>query len=439
MTAARDSAFEKIYVDLKSWPNIKLHLNENNSLSFRDQKLSLAIHRQVRIRFFTLKNILIAFMDRSWEDTPIAIKVALLGGSAQMLLLDKLPDHAVINHAVDWPKKYLKNKRSTGAINAILRKIAQKEKIQIPNTFTGNDLLRSDGSKILIKNFCLTKNKILNAAVVGSLPTESILRWAKRYGEEQAIYLANHSIMEPPIIIANDSNDTNLTTPHVRDNFSVFNGTKEELVYYLKKNKNLRVQDPHTSESILLTTNMSPKIIIDYAAGKGTKTKQLSDLFPNAKILAHEIHPKRSKTLLNLCSSLNNVDFVPRNEIKKYIGKADLLLLDVPCSNSGVLPRRPEAKYRLTAPHINNIAKVQRQIIADTLPLLSPSGHLLYTTCSIEPEENEQIVQWIKKFHPFKLLKEQLLLPKGHPGDAPSHYADGGYGALLTRSIHTPS
>ena len=78
--------------------------------------------------------------------------------------------------------------------------------------------------------------------------------------------------------------------------------------------------------------------------------------------------------------------------------------------------------------------EVQRQIIANTLALLGDAGVLVYSTCSIDPAENQQQAQWICKWHPMRLVEEAARLPRGQPGDPPRGYSDGGYYAVLQRT-----
>jgi 16S rRNA (cytosine967-C5)-methyltransferase len=117
----------------------------------------------------------------------------------------------------------------------------------------------------------------------------------------------------------------------------------------------------------------------------------------------------------------------------QFIGQADLLLLDVPCSNTGVLARRVEAKYRFSKANQQKLIDVQRQIIADAIALVSDRGVVVYSTCSIDPAENEQQARWVTKWHPFRIEQRQSRLPAGGPGDSPTRYADGGYFAILKR------
>jgi 16S rRNA (cytosine967-C5)-methyltransferase len=106
---------------------------------------------------------------------------------------------------------------------------------------------------------------------------------------------------------------------------------------------------------------------------------------------------------------------------------ADLVLLDVPCSNTGVLARRPEARYRYSKEAIASVVRLQREIITVGAKLLKPGGHLLYSTCSLDERENQAQSRWIADEFDATLVKGSLTLPAGRD----TSYHDGSYSALL--------
>jgi 16S rRNA (cytosine967-C5)-methyltransferase len=110
----------------------------------------------------------------------------------------------------------------------------------------------------------------------------------------------------------------------------------------------------------------------------------------------------------------------------------DRVLIDAPCSNSGVLARRPEARYRQDAQTLRSLEKLQRDILLDTVDAVAPGGLLIYSTCSVWSEENEQISRWFLERHPqFALLRERSTLPSFDAD--PTRYHDGGYFAVFAR------
>ena len=193
------------------------------------------------------------------------------------------------------------------------------------------------------------------------------------------------------------------------------------------------VQDSTSSAPIQATAGLSSSTIFDICAGKGTKTRQLAELHPASRIIATDIDGHRLATLRETFAGHDRVTIIDHARLREFDGQADLIVFDVPCTNTGVLARRVEAKYRWSPATIEKLANVQRQIMADAVPLFAPRCRVLYSTCSIEAAENRAQADWLTKWHGFRLVRDQLTLPSGLPGEPVSSYADGGYFALLER------
>jgi 16S rRNA (cytosine967-C5)-methyltransferase len=201
-------------------------------------------------------------------------------------------------------------------------------------------------------------------------------------------------------------------------------------VAFLRAQPARRVQDPAASLAVESTRGLSPQSIIDYCAGRGTKTRQLAALHPGAQVIASDPDPDRLADLRATALGLPNVRALEPKEMGALPPRrGDLLLLDVPCSNTGVLARRPEARYRFSNSSLRSVVALQRRIIDSALPLLRPGGHILYSTCSLEEEENRQQVRWLCTRHKAVIVQETCSLPS--PGSDDVSYHDGGYFALL--------
>jgi 16S rRNA (cytosine967-C5)-methyltransferase len=174
---------------------------------------------------------------------------------------------------------------------------------------------------------------------------------------------------------------------------------------------------------------------MDLCAGQGTKTRQLAATFPKARIVASDTDDRRLRTLTDTFAGSEQVEVIAPSEVLlKYHGKADLILLDVPCTNTGVLSRRVEAKYRCDDAQLKRLTDLQKQIIADSIPLLRsrPSrGRILYSTCSLEPEENQAQADWAARWHTFRIAGFEAVDPTGTPGGPACDYTDGSFWALL--------
>jgi len=160
--------------------------------------------------------------------------------------------------------------------------------------------------------------------------------------------------------------------------------------------------------------------VIDACAGAGGKTLHLAALMKNkGRILALDIYNWKLKELRRRatragCDLIETRLINNQKVIKRLKGKADRLLLDVPCSGLGVLKRNPDAKWKLNPVYLERVKATQQQILETYPVMLKKGGLLVYATCSILPTENQQQVERFLSQHKgqFTLVKEQQLLPQ---------------------------
>ena len=196
----------------------------------------------------------------------------------------------------------------------------------------------------------------------------------------------------------------------------------------IRKDGYLYVQDPATSMGLGLLESRPSGAILDLCAAPGGKTIMLSELAaPGAKITAADRSRKRVTTLnINLrragvkaktvAADARELPFPPQS--------FDFILADVPCSNTGVIRRRPDVPWRFSKNRLSELAVLQHAILKSAVSLLKPGGTLLYSTCSLEFEENLGRVQLILSEYPeLSLVREQTLFP------ANTH--DGAFSAVL--------
>ena len=150
--------------------------------------------------------------------------------------------------------------------------------------------------------------------------------------------------------------------------------------------------------------------------------------------MAADIDARRAAVLRATFADCDAVEVLPFGELDTLRGQADLVVIDAPCSNTGVLARRVEARYRFGPSSTQSLIDCQRQLVADSIPLLSDNGHLLYTTCCLQPAENEDLARWVRRWHPLREVRSDLRLPAGVPGGDPAAYMDGGFSCLLQRT-----
>lgn len=172
--------------------------------------------------------------------------------------------------------------------------------------------------------------------------------------------------------------------------------------------------------------------VIDACSGAGGKALHLAALMENkGQIIAMDVEAWKLKELQKRArrNGVHNIETRPienAKSIKRLHNSADRLLLDVPCSGTGVIKRNPDTKWKLQPEHLDRVRKIQGDIIADYSKMLKKGGKMVYATCSILRSENEEQVEKFLEANPdFKLLKEQRV--------DPSQWSDGFYMALVER------
>jgi 16S rRNA (cytosine967-C5)-methyltransferase len=172
--------------------------------------------------------------------------------------------------------------------------------------------------------------------------------------------------------------------------------------------------------------------VLDLCAAPGGKTTHLAELMHNqGRIVACDVDDQRLATLTTLCGRLGVTIVEPhrlhpeRNEDPPE-GPFDAALVDVPCSNTGVLGRRPEVRWRLRPEDFRTLVPLQTRLLIQTVERVRPGGRVVYSTCSIEPEENAQVVRAVLQAFPELELEAEEQQTPGQP-------SDGGYWARLTR------
>jgi len=187
------------------------------------------------------------------------------------------------------------------------------------------------------------------------------------------------------------------------------------------------VQDITAAQAVRLLQPQPEWTILDLCAAPGVKTTQLAELTgDSAKIIATDIDSDRLEKVRENTTRLG-ITSVTIHEISN-LPKADCILLDVPCSNTGVLAKRVEARYRIKPKAIKELTKIQSELLKTAAEMLKNQGKICYSTCSIQTRENRQLVrQFLLENQNFELESEKLTLPSAEDFDH-----DGGYVAIIT-------
>ncbi|MFI4882684.1 MAG: transcription antitermination factor NusB [Phycisphaerales bacterium JB064] len=464
-TTARSVVHQRLREEAHRYPDLGLEPLDTSALkgpgAGREAALAHAIYDAVMRRWITLEAMLAPHLtgpnSRPVHELDSTVRAALLAGAAQLLLLERVPPHAAINEAVNWTRSAGKPK-ATGLVNAVLRRVSESvaraeegwpvviEEPVEAHVGKADRLPLSDGRALqLTRDVFPTETLPWLEAATGN-PRSLVEQWHSRLGEAGAIEQALHTLVSPPVVINHAHADAvveapegQTLTPHeTNDGLSVLGPVGSSPREILKGRKDIWVQDATSAGALDLLENIDPKpkLIVDLCAGLGTKTRQLRAMFPEATIYACDTNEARAKGLRRVFAKDELTEVMDIDDVRyEAAGKADLVLLDVPCSNSGVLPRRPEARYRLTTDigreQLDRLTTVQHDLLAQSQAMLAPGGRVLYATCSMDEEENQAITKWAVESVGFTLERERFVLPKGLPGQPPTAYADGGYAALL--------
>ncbi|CAM4465899.1 16S rRNA (cytosine(967)-C(5))-methyltransferase RsmB [Paenibacillus xylanexedens] len=317
----------------------------------------------------------------------------------QMIYLDRIPEHAVVSEAVNLAKK-LGHQGISGMVNGVLRNmIRNREELRIPEHLPVAERISLEHSH----------------------PLWMVERWIAQYGEEtaEAICRANN---EPPAVsvrvnttmttrekLMHEMTSTGAVVEASRlssDGILVRSGGNMALTSWYRDGL-FSVQD---ESSMLVAEAVAPEVdqlVLDCCAAPGGKTAHMAEKMQDrGRIVANDVHAHKRQLILDQAErlGLTCIDAVTGDALdlnERYPEASfDRILLDAPCSGLGVIRRKPDVKWTKTVKDIEDIAGLQRELLDQVAPLLKPGGILVYSTCTIEPAENEDMVAGFLNRHP---------------------------------------
>lgn len=423
------------------WPDLLALSIESGGLEAREGALAHAIGSAVVRRWLTLSWLIEEAGGRAVDRLDPWVGSALLCGSAQLLLLDRVPPHAALNESVEWVKRTA-SPRASGLVNAVLRRVAELRDPMAERRprWTGrrDEIALGDGTAVALTREAMPEDDRQRMAVATSTPRRLLEKWTQTRGWDDAELIALHGLIDPPTVLntAFVAGAESIPLPrHERPGAHLVPmgmGVAEAMALA----PGSWVQDAGSAGAISILGQMArePELVVDLCAGRGTKTRQLLAMFPGARVVAAEVDADRLEDLRALAEHEPRLRVLTaQGAALELEGRADLVLADVPCSNTGVLARRPEARYRYGPAQLARLLRAQREIALAGSGMLAPGGRLVYSTCSIEPEENGEQARWMARELGLRLVREAAHDPRGLPIDPPEVYADGGYAALLTK------
>jgi 16S rRNA (cytosine967-C5)-methyltransferase len=336
------------------------------ALADRDRALTRALVATVLRRLGTLRHLLSLLLDRGPPPQAPGVETALLIGAAQILFFE-VPDHAAVDLSVRLVRAQRQAAGFAGLVNAVLRRVAR------------------EGAERLAT---------LDATVLDT-PEWLMARWTRTYGETTARAIATANGREPaldltvrsdPDLWASRLGGRVLPTGSIR---TIAHGSVATLPGFTEGA--WWVQDAAAALPVGLFGDVKGLRIADLGAAPGGKTAQLAAA--GAAVTAVDRAPARLQRLReNLARLSLTAELVCADATSWTAAPFDAVLLDAPCSSTGTIRRHPDVPWLKRAADITALAGLQRRLIDHALDLTKRGGTLIYCTCSLEPEENEDIV-----------------------------------------------
>lgn len=417
--------------EIDRWPDLSVEPLDTQGIQPRDAAFAHALYDAAIRRWVTVEWFCNEFSRKPMTELEPRVQAALISGGTQLIALGSVPAHAAIDESVRWAKRNVRD-GAGGLVNALLRRISDALDSEIQHTWTGErDLLPIDADRCLtLVGGTLPTDFEAAASVAFGLPLGLIEALVDEHGRERLISLGLHALSKPPAIVDLGELDEipNGIVPHEEPGYGVWVGERGGLSGVLSI-PGVWAQDPSSGGAIASISDLAPERIVDLCAGMGTKTRQLARCFPNAKILATDTDETRLRTLDEVFRDHPRVRVCHPDEVEQLAtGNADLVLLDVPCSNSGVLARRVEARHRLTQAAIDRLTQIQHDLLTFAGSLLSDRGCVLYATCSVHRAENQDAAAVAQAKLSLEAIRERQVWPSGTETSS----RDGAYSVLLT-------
>lgn len=410
MDKVREIALKTLYkIDTeKSYSNIVLNemIKQNKKdLQERDIGLISELVYGVTTWRLTIDEVIKKYSKLRLKKLSAWILNILRMGIYQIIFLDKIPKSAAVNESVNLAKRY-GHKSSSNFVNAILRKVKKED----------------------YEEFFSIKDDIERISKTTSMPVWIVDKLMKQNSKEMVEEICKNSNIKPEISIRvnrlkNSKND--LKQDLMQRNISVKDGLIEDFLIINKiknidkldlfKNGNFTIQDEVAGLIPIILNPKEKDFILDACSAPGGKTSYIAEITNNnSKIDAWDIHEHRINLIKETASRLNisciNTKLEDATKYNdEYKEKYDRILLDVPCLGMGVLKRKPDIKWQRKMEDVNEIVKIQSQILNNCSKYLKKGGKLVYSTCSIFKDENIDIVEkFLEENTNFEIEKIKL-------------------------------
>jgi 16S rRNA (cytosine967-C5)-methyltransferase len=379
-----------------------LHSPRYQKLSSADHGLTTEIVMGVLRWRSLLDSELARLSSQKLEKLDVEVLVSLRMAVFQLWLLERVPARAAVHESVELVKRA--RKRSAGPfVNALLRKLTgyQQWRDDLRRLITESskaDTARS-GAAPVVRSVTSPEQRIRHLADRYAHPRWMVEGWSPAFGEDyvRQILRSNQQIPTTAIRLPSPADEAALE----RSGVVLLNGELLKTAARIESG-NLTRTEPFRAGRIAIQDEASQLVallvgkgsnILDCCAAPGGKTRILAERNPHALIMSAELHPHRARLLRRLVPN-KNVRVVAADARHLPLGELfDRVLVDAPCSGTGTLSRNPEIKWRLEPADLTELQSKQLAILQSAMQHLKPSGRLIYSTCSLEHEENQDVVE----------------------------------------------
>ena len=350
-----------------------------------------------------LDSLIAPHVSRPLTEVDALVLELLRLGAYQIFYMDSVPTYAAVSATVDQVRAEL-GRRPTGFANAVLRKVAGVRPMP-PESLESVDALSEWGSH----------------------PTWLVRRWLSRYGGNDVRRLIEHDNRRPPTCLlplgmAGEEAQRILfeqgidATPAAEWSPCLKLTERASVAAALRALPASIVQDPASNLVARYADVSSGTIVADLCAAPGGKSLALSDRA--ARILATDRSEPRIRMVRdNALRTGRRLDLVVADAVCPPLMRVDAVLLDAPCTGTGTLARHPDARWRLRPTAIDEMAAVQAQMLDAAAHVVRPGGLLIYSTCTLEPEENEERVADFLERHPGFALEPTDAVARRDAGE----------------------
>ncbi len=416
----------------------ELRSNEINDL---DKALLAEIVHGVLRWQMKLDWVLNGFFHGNFSKAEVTVKNALRAALYQIMYLDKVPHHAAVNEGVEFVKR-IRGEKAGNLVNAVLRNIIRNiDGIHYPD-------VTIDAAQYL--------------AVMYSHPLWMVRRWFNRFGYAETEKLLQAHNEKPPLTLRINTLKTgvdnfaaNLAQQNVTFNKSRYldrfvklaslsNFTQSELF----RQGYFSVQDESAGIACQLLHIQHGERVIDLCAAPGGKTTFIGEQLKNTgRIIAVDKYSTRLELVKASCQRLGiqNVEFHAADGAEFSAEPADKVLVDTPCSGLGVLSKKPDIKLKREQKDIDDLCALQLGLLDNAARLVKSSGALVYSTCTIEPEENFGVIRkFLERHSEFiidradQFVSSSLVSPDGYIETFPhKHGMDGSFSIRLKKAAQS--